>query len=818
MSSSYGRITIVIMFFLWKHLSFSQSLEHPVIWVTQDEKQHVLALIDQYDWANSLVKDLHKAVDEKVDKHINDPDAILFTIPQISDDSNLTEFQAKTVEQHTKVLTEASYAAILYFLTEKEKYAQFSADILWYYTDVLVKRNVKMTTICGNKFYDPRTTYAKFAITYDFIYNFLKEKKTKVYKSAIKRRVPVDNEVFQKVILNMIGSTLQEYGPPDQHGKFVSNHPILTAPGVLFGILCVEDDQERNRLFNIFWEQGTAHQNSFKNTILPMFGKQGVWPESTSYSFMPIVTLILNVIDRVYPEMDVTKDYKKVFNGNFLFDNLRMPDGRFVRYGDSKRNHDGTQELYRYTLEMAQRRGYEQLKNQAQVALRQAYDAEGGYNPKLRVSGFDNFDPLQLFWGVPVTIETNSQIDFKKPTVVVEHAGIALQRNYVEKDNELYGLCGIIGGAHYVHSHVTGITMELYGAGYVMAPNAGLPPTVKERRIPLHENYFRLYAGNNTVIVNGSSHGNQPGSWKDGAYVWQNRVVNVASEPKHLEDPITENFNFATQFLRDTVNNCIQERTLSTIRTSERTGYYLDVFRSKSLDENKFHDYIYHNLGDTLLLEKGNHKPIQTHFTSRYQNDIGDAVQSPGWRYFENTSATEFITDAITAKFQITYDNKFMNMFVPKGIERSYTIAEAPATREAKNGYDSKPTKVLVIRQNGEAWDRPFITVYEPSIKSQSSVLKVSPLKDGEKTVGASVISKADGKVITDHIISLDDKDASYSNKKLKIEFKGRLGIVRVVEENEKKKVSIYIGEGKILKYKSYVLAADNNDKVFKEY
>ncbi|AUS06325.1 hypothetical protein [Pseudotamlana carrageenivorans] len=815
MGTSVRRISVVLMMLFGTNFCWSQSMQHPVIWVTQDEKQDILNLIEKYDWAKKLEQDLHAVVDKKVEAHQKKPSAILSHIPEIPADNSLTEFEAERVGDHAAVLTDASYAAMLYFLTDDEKYAQFSADILWHYVSVLSDRSPENTTICGNHFYDPRTSYAQFALAYDFIYNFLNKPKTKVYKASVSKQQTFDKALFQKVLLNMVGSSLQEYGRPDTHGKFISNHPILTAPGVLYGILCIEDDKERERLFDVFWEKGTAHQNSFKNTILPMFGKQGVWPESTSYSFMSPVSLVLNIIDRVYPEMDVTKDYKNIFKGNFLFDNLRMPDGRFVRYGDSKREHDGTEQLYRYTLNLAKRRGYKHLEGQAEVALRQAYNREKR-RQKIGVSTFNNYQPLKLFWGTPIPENIKNPIDFKKPTVIVEHAGIALQRNYVEKDNELYGLCGIIGGAHYVHSHVTGIAMELYGAGYVMAPNAGLPPTVKERRIPLHENYFRLYAGNNTVIVNGTSHGIQPGSWKDGAYVWQNTVVNIAAEPKHLEDPVSKHFNFATQFLKDTINNCDQERTLSTIRTSEKTGYYLDVFRSKSLTENKFQDYIYHNIGDAISLKTTKGETLTTKPSTRYQTDIGDPVQSPGWRYFEDTKSTKSTQKGVRATFQIDYDQRFMHMFVPQGVNRSYTTALAPPTREARNGYEEKPTQVLAIRQDGEAWEKPFIAVFEPSTEKKSSVQAVMPLMDGDKVVGVKVESKVKGELITDYIISLDSKDGVYENKALKVKFEGRFGIIRVEGKNQS--VSLYIGEGKTLRYGKFSLDSGTSTTAFRAY
>jgi len=67
---------------------------------------------------------------------------------------------------------------------------------------------------------------------------------TTVYNTSLEKRIPYDNEKAQKVLRNMISNVLQEYGEPDVHGQVVSNHPILTSPGALFGILCIEDDKE----------------------------------------------------------------------------------------------------------------------------------------------------------------------------------------------------------------------------------------------------------------------------------------------------------------------------------------------------------------------------------------------------------------------------------------------------------------------------------------------------------------------------------------------------------------------------------------------
>ncbi|OHX64517.1 hypothetical protein NH26_23365 [Flammeovirga pacifica] len=800
--------------------SMAQSLQHPVIWTTADEKETVLSKIENYEWAGRIIEKAKSSIDIKVNTHIDNPSAILNTIPELAADDNLSESQASANNsKHSKVLNYASYAALVYYTTGEEKYAQFAADILWYYIEEIAQKYPHNTALSGSHFYDPRCGYAQFAIAYDFMVNYLKKDDTKVYQKSSGSKIAFDNVKAQKAVFNIASNALHEHGGADtKYGKEVSNHPILRAPGVLFSILNVEDDEERERMFDVFWNVGTRHQNSFTKSILPMYGNQGVWPEAVSYGFMQNVTLILNLVDRLKPELNVMEDNMHILDGNFLFDNLRMPNRRFVRYGDSHRDIDKTDELYLYTLNLATRRGFDEHIQQAKIALRQIYDANGGYDPSVSISVFDHFSAFeQLFWGIDIPKNIQGEIDFQKPTVIVEHAGVALQRNDAEEQNEDYGLCGIIGGAHYVHSHCTGITMELYGAGYIMAANAGLPKTLAERKIPEHIEYFWRHAGNNTMIVNGTTHGIQQGAWNSDSYLWMNTTVNESAEPRHLEDPIHPHFSFATQYLDDKVNNDEQKRTLSTIRTSESTAYYFDMFRSRSLGDNNFHDYIYHNLGDATQLVDMEGNALSVSATDRYQNDIGDLRKSPGWRFFEDTKATASTTDAVHIRFDLEETNTYMNMFAPGGIAREYTKALGPATREARGGYINKKTQIMAIRQQGEAWDKPYVHIFEPSKSTNSSIKSVDYLYNGEVVVGAKVKTQIGNKIVVDYILCQEDDNSTVTIQDLGIEFDGHFAIVRYEEELENANVTLYIGDGSKLTYGEHSLQADNTNKAQKE-
>ena len=532
---------------------------------------------------------------------------------------------------------------------------------------------------------------------------------------------------------------------------------------------------------------------------------------------MQNITLVLNIVDRLKPELNVLNGNMHILDGNFLFDNLRHPNSRFVRYGDSHRDNDGTAALYRYTLNLASRKGLDDYVQKAKVALRQSYDADGGYNPAVPITTYGNYYAFeQLFWGVDVPKNIEGEINFQKPTVIIKHAGVALQRNYVDNNNVAYGLCGIIGGAHYVHSHCTGITMELYGAGYIMAANAGLPKTLAGRREPEHQRYFWRHAGNNTMIVNGTTHGIQSGSWKSNSDIWMNTTVNVAAEPKHLEDPISPNFSFATQFLDDKVNNDQQQRTLSTIRTSATTGYYFDMFRSKSLGTNNFHDYVYHNLGDKTHLFDSNGQEISVNATTRYQTDIGDTHKSPGWRFFEQTMVTAPNNGAVQIRFDLNESNTYMNMFAPAGVNREYTKAVGPVTREAKGGYNNKKTQIVAIRQQGEAWNKPYVHIFEPTRSLNPSVQSVEHLYRGDVIVGAKVTSQIGQKSVIDYVICQEDASKTLTLPDVGIVFTGRFAVVRYEQDFENAFTTLYIGEGDSLSYGNISLKAGEDDKGLK--
>ena len=79
---------------------------------------------------------------------------------------------------------------------------------------------------------------------------------------------------------------------------------------------------------------------------------------------------------------------------------------------------------------------------------------------------------------------------------------------------------------------------------------------------------------------------------------------------------------------------------MALIRTSPTTGYYVDVFRSKSKLPNEYHDYLYHNIGDKLVFENSDMDFKET--PDRFMANANATwkrnkqYRHPGWHFFKD--------------------------------------------------------------------------------------------------------------------------------------------------------------------------------------
>ncbi|MGB0745026.1 MAG: heparinase II/III domain-containing protein, partial [Opitutales bacterium] len=402
----------------------------------------------------------------------------------------------------------------------------------------------------------------------------------------------------------------------------------------------------------------------------------------------------------------------------------------------------------------------------------------------------------QLLWFAPTIDEAAADVELPR-TDELPFAGISLQRNVPEESGKQHGLMGFIGGGSFVHSHASGMSMELYGTGHVMGAKSGR----SSYQSTIHENYYRLFASNNTVIVNGASRGD--GGWQDIAI---NQVQRLAMEPEPFEEAVSDVFSFTCSSFEDNKGSgaeASQQRTLAIVRTSPTTGFYVDVFRSDSSLSNEYHDYIYRNIGDlNPTIEAGGTPVTLSSAPNRFQNDIGDSYEQPGWRYFTNTMTAPATTDPIRVSFRVSIGGvvRFMDMHMPSIFNRVIAQVDSPPIVDAPSPYDSRNAPAVVVRQLGEAWKNPFVSVFEPYFRSDGpSVQSTEALSEGGVVRGVKVESLVDGQIVTHYVLSNPYASQSYSNSGIGLNFTGRFGIV---EEREDGTIRLYLGEGSSIQYK----------------
>jgi hypothetical protein len=114
------------------------------------------------------------------------------------------------------------------------------------------------------------------------------------------------------------------------------------------------------------------------------------------------------------------------------------------------------------------------------------------------------------------------------------------------------------------------------------------------------------------------------------------------------------------------------------------------------------------------------------------------------------------------------------------------------------------PTPTLISRQQGEAWKRPFIAVYEPfDGKNNYTVERIENIdrSDAGNFTALEVFSKNESRQI---ILQSINADKIHEQKDWK--FKGSFAVISIKENNP---TYLYLGEGSQLSYQDYAIQAN---------
>jgi autotransporter-associated beta strand protein len=786
----------------------------PYIWVRDSDKAGILAKIATNAWATTIYNGMVARVAADLISHQNDRAAFLRGLPAnwaaAPPTFNTGGGAANACETYFNT---ASDCAVLYYLTGDADYARCAADIL--HNSVQAFQNLAPSTSTGNGgwiiqddlLYEARQVGCQLPVVYDFLYPYLQA-----------------NQVYDVGATGMTNFSFADaqyvfrtyYQLVRDHGQKDSNWSALMSTCMLNSLLALDSSSERAAALQIYLVTGSSRQASLDYDYRNYDQPGDIWPESLQYAggVGSIRSTHMVLLERYDPTLNLFGVYSNLPTSLPRVSYLVYPNTSMqISFGDGHREAQG-HPYFRYELmyQHAQARGRTNLTSLFGSLINGGV-ASGDHN-RATLNDYDRLgqhdEPLQLLWWMP-TIPEPGVTPALPRTDTLPFAGIALQRNPSTVNNSTYGLMGFVGGAAHVHSHACGMSMELFGLGQVL----GAKPGRDDYGSAIHENYYRVFAANNTVVVNAASRGE--GGWSG---LGINTAQTVAMEPAAFALAVSSNFSFTCSSFADTMGTLAegtQQRTLAILRTSPTNGFYVDFFRSKSTVTNRvattlsgnvtnqFHDYIYHNVGSTSVSLTTNDVALPlVSQPSRFQNDIGDGYDQPGWRYFSNTVVSFPHSQSTRAQFVATPSGTalYMDMILPAVTNREYAKVTAPPITD----YGSANSAAIVVRQIGDAWDKPFAVVYEPHFgASGGTVDNVTTLLRSSIVVGLKIESIVAGKSMVHHVFSNPNATESYTNAAIGLMFKGRFG---VVADSGDGTTTLYLGQGSALAYRGNSVVA----------
>ncbi|MBC7808237.1 MAG: hypothetical protein H7145_19060, partial [Akkermansiaceae bacterium] len=225
-----------------------------------------------------------------------------------------------------------------------------------------------------------------------------------------------------------------------------------------------------------------------------------------------------------------------------------------------------------------------------------------------------------------------------------------------------------------------------------------------------------------------------------------------------------------------------QQRTLAVIRTGPKSGFYFDVFRSRATQPKPgdFHDYLYHNMGQSLSVSGPDGGPLSL---APSQTLATQAGLLKGYTYFKNERSSD-----ATGDFRATFTVKLaggservMGLWMPGSVDRRVFTLDAPQNRAIRTAmapeFSTMPMPTLLVRQTGDAWARPFVGVFEPYIGTEGASIRTVRALPGRDGDGGPVACVVEGKDYS-AFLAQDDSEVPQPRVREGHTFQGAFGVV----------------------------------------
>ena len=600
-----------------------------------------------------------------------------------------------------QIISLARDAARIYAATGDMRYGQMAAKVFEVYMKGIAYRNVPIDLNHGHQ--QTLVGMTTFEVIHEDVINEL----TQMYpliKPLVKDDQAVIEAGFKKWAENIIAN-----GVPHNNWNLFQADFITKIALVLQDNQAYADGKGKQYYLDYIVNQNSIRQWSMNKLIAFGFDANSkTWYESPGYSTTVLSTLcdFANMLDEK-AGIDLFKQRPILIDGVKTSAEYLFPNRMIAGFGDTHPNYlnqGGINNILKYAT---------RHKNKSLIA-----------DMNLFKSAVSSDAPVS-------EIEKYTSTMFYAPNV----SWIAM-RSGMDKQHDLMASVNASLGNH---QHANGISLELYGKGYVLGPDAGIGRTLYSGLD--YQEYYSQMPAHNTVVVDGVS--SYPVMMSQHAFKVVASYPEVSKEQpaskklsekklsiqkdSELKDKIT----YATVSFIEPETQAQQQRTTAIVKTSAKGGYYIDVFRSKKKEGgDKTHDYFYHNLGQEMkVMDATSGQPIDMKPTEELAF-AGGHLYAYSYIYdkksaeMQNSVKTQFVTKILDDKVVEAMDGQreiTMTMWMKKDENRTIYQALSPVNLEYERmpnqpyKVDEQPVLTFVARQKGEAWNHPFVTVYEPS-------------------------------------------------------------------------------------------------------
>ena len=397
-----------------------------------------------------------------------------------------------------EILGIARDAAFLYWMTGEEKYARLAAGVFDTYMTGIYYRNVPVDlnhghqqTLVGLTSFEVIHEDALHIVVplYDFLYHYLQSNypdKMMIYAGALKKWA--DNIITNGVPHN--------------------NWDLLQARYIMNVGLVLEDNEEyadgKGREYYIDYVMNRSSIRQWSLTKLADYGfdsETGIWAECPGYS-----SVVINDYANFTHQFDHNLQYDLVkampvlakavaATPQYLFPN-RMICG----FGDTHPSYLSTNFFIRM-IQNAQANGKKEQERYFTALLKclnpeEGSEKSGKKNVRASVNSFFEDKPLVL----DPKVKAGKIEDYVSPLFYAPNVSWLVQRNGMHPHNSLMISLNASEGNHM---HANGISMELYGKGYVLGPDAGIGLFLYSGLD--YAEYYSQFPSHNTVCVDGIS-------------------------------------------------------------------------------------------------------------------------------------------------------------------------------------------------------------------------------------------------------------------------------------------------------------------------